>query len=237
MNNTVRTLIIRFDNEIQPFEVPLLRGCVIASVGKEADILLHNHDGDRLRYSFPLVQYKRINKKACIVCIEQGADIIGQFFTANPGNFQIGDRSVDLQIESVVPRKTTIQVWDSVFKYHLRRWLPLNSINFETYRKTETMTERIGMLERILVGNILSMAKGLGVYFDKQVACSITNMSEPRLVKVKETKVLMFDVDFRSNVSLPDLVGIGKHASIGYGIITHDKTINIQHDDEQQTTA
>ena len=233
MNNIIRTLIIRFDNEIQPFEIPLLRGSVLSSVGKEADVLLHNHEGDNFRYSFPLVQYKRMKGKACIVCIEEGADVIGQFFSTQSTSFQIGERSVLLQIEEVLPRKTTIQIWDSEFRYRLRRWLPLNSQNYEEYQKAEAMTEKIALLERILIGNILSMAKGLGIRFDKQVSCSITDLTERHLVKVKNTKVMMFDVDFKSNASLPEWVGIGKHASIGFGIITRDKHNNIQNNDEQ----
>lgn len=237
MNNAIRTLIIRFDNEIQQFEVPLLRGCVLKAMGDEADILFHNHQGDNFRYSFPLVQYKRVGKKACIVCIQEGADVIGQFFTAGEYNFQLGERNVEMQIEALMPRKTTVQVWDSTFHYNLRRWLPLNSENYAAYMKAESLSEKVVLLEHILVGNILSMAKGLGINFDKTVTCSITQVSEPRSVKVKETRLMMFDVKFKSNVSLPDLIGIGKHSSIGFGIVTKDIKRNNNNINDQQTSA
>ena len=222
MNNAIRTLTIRFGNEIQQFEVPLLRGCILKAVGDEADVLFHNHQGNNFRYSFPLVQYKRVGKKACIVCIQEGADVIGQFFSSSKFNFQLGERYLEMQIETLMPRKTTVQVWDSTFHYNLRRWLPLNSENYAAYMKAESLSEKVVLLEHILVGNILSMAKGLGINFDKTVTCSITRVSEPRCTKVKETRLMMFDVKFKSNVSLPDLIGIGKHASIGFGIVTKD---------------
>ena len=32
---------------------------------------------------------------------------------------------------------------------------------------------------------------------------------------------MAFDIEFVTNMSLPDYIGIGKNASIGYGVITH----------------
>ena len=232
MNNTIRTLTIRFENEISQYEVPLLRGSVLANIGSNVDVLFHNHIDDKFRYSFPMIQYKCIGKKACIVCIENGVDIIGQLLVSSNNTFILGNRSVEMQISSVVPRKTTIQAWDNTKKYHLRRWLPLNSQNYETYLKAETRAERVSLLEHILIGNILSMAKGLGIHFEKQITCSITRLSEPSTVKVKNIKIMMFDADFESNVSLPNWVGIGKHASIGFGIVTEEKH-KLRNNDEE----
>jgi len=220
MNNTVRSLIIQFDNEIKDFEVPLLRGSVNAAVGGDADILFHNHDGDNFRYSTPLVQYKRDHKKACIVCLQAGTEAIGQFFSAQNFCFHLGEREVEMQIESIRPRTTNVQVWDTEFRYSLRRWLPLNSANYAAYMAMDSMSDRIALLERILTGNILSFAKGLGIHFDRQMSCRIQEIFPPRTTRVKGTKVMMFDLIFKSNVSLPHLVGLGKHASIGYGIVT-----------------
>ena len=234
MNNAIRTLTIKFENEIQQYEVPMLRGCFLSAMNGEANVLFHNHIGDKLRYSFPLIQYKRIGKKACVLCVHEGTEVIGQFFNAQSFNFRLGERMVEMQIEAVMPRMTTIQVWDSTFHYNLRRWLPFNSQNYETYKKTESQTERMSQLEHILVGNILSMAKGLGINFDRKITCSITNVSEPHIALVKQTKLMMLDVKFQSNVSLPQYIGIGRHSSIGFGIVTQDK---IRDNNEQQTSA
>lgn len=32
---------------------------------------------------------------------------------------------------------------------------------------------------------------------------------------------MAFDIEFKTNFSLPDYLGIGKNASIGYGVVTH----------------
>ncbi|MBR5326893.1 MAG: hypothetical protein IKU49_10450, partial [Prevotella sp.] len=85
MAKYIRTLTVFYDTEINHTEIPLFRGAVWKSLGNKADILYHNHTGeDSFRYSYPLIQYKRLNGKAAITCVEEGADIIGQFMSETP---------------------------------------------------------------------------------------------------------------------------------------------------------
>ena len=214
-----KILTVRFANGIAREEVPLFRGAVINSM-EGAGILFHNHAGDdKLRYAYPLIQYKRINQKAAIVCIGEGTEAIGEFFAASNFDVTLGDRAISLEVEQVKASHTLVQVWDSQFAYHLRRWLPLNEDNYAKYNALDSLAERYAMLERLLTGNILSFAKGVGIHFDKQVQCRITAADEPRLTRYKGVKMMSFDVEFKSNVSLPDYVGLGKGVSLGYGTV------------------
>lgn len=81
-------------------------------------------------------------------------------------------------------------------------------------------------MERILVGNILTLAKGLGVTIEKRIQCKIKQSSEPYNVTHKDVKVMAFDVEFICNVSLPDNVGLGKAVSLGFGTVTKRLEIN-----------
>lgn len=214
-------LTVYFDCEISPFEVHLFRGAVIKSIGDNADILYHNHhtEGDGFRYSYPLIQYKRIGGKAAIVCVGEGVEQIGQFLSSIPTEYQLGNHVASMQIEKVHPQRILMQTWDSNFTYTIRRWLPLNSENYKKYNSCESLVERIQLLEHILLGNILSMGKGLGIHYEKEVKVSISEVLNSYMLKNKETKLMAFDVKFTSNVSLPDYVGLGKNASIGYGVV------------------
>ncbi len=77
------------------------------------------------------------------------------------------------------------------------------------------MVEKTQFLEQILRGNILSFAKGLGIFIDKQVECVITQLSEPTVKRYKDVKLTMFDAEFTTNVSIPDYAGLGKGVSKG----------------------
>lgn len=219
----IKVLTLQFDVPISAWEVELFRGAVLKCIGKEVDILFHNHtNGDGFRYSYPLIQYKRFKGKAAIVCVQEGVDSIGQFLMAQTPEFTLADRTVKLEMQSIKPQEILMQTWQSTFPYRLAHWLPLNGENYKRYQATESLTERISLLEGILQGNLLSMCKGLGIYISEQLTVNITRLSDPRLIRVKGIRAMSFDVEFRTNLSIPDGLGVGKNASIGFGTIHNE---------------
>lgn len=231
----IRTLTVIYDNEINNSEVQLFRGAVLKSLGDDADLLYHNHTGEEtFRYSYPLIQYKRLRGKAAIVCVEQGVDMIGQFLTSIPEELQIGQRTIQPKVEMVQPNRMVVQTWDSKFRYHLNRWLPLNAQNYQKYKETESMSERIQLLESILKGNLLSFLKGLDIHLENELTVSITNLGDSFLISNKGIKMMAFNADFISNLSIPNNLGIGKNASIGYGIVRQYKNDSEKKSDNQE---
>lgn len=217
---TTNILTIRFGNEIRPFEVSLFRGAVINSLD-EKRLLFHDHNGDKLRYGYPLIQYKRIGGKAAILCLAQGTEEIGELFTSNHFTMHIGEREIETQISNITPSRYNIQKWDKNFKYQIHRWIPFNSDNFKKYQELEGAAERITFLEKILTGNILSLAKGLEIWIEGKVDSKITSLSDSYTVTVKGIKMVCFNAEFQTNVSLPNYIGLGKHVSIGFGVVSH----------------
>jgi hypothetical protein len=226
MAKYIRALTVTFDTEISYKEIPLFRGAVLNSMGGKANMLYHNHIGsDTFRYSYPLIQYKRIGGKAAIVCIEEGADVIGQFLSEAANSIQIGEREARCNTERIVPAKILMQTWKSTFSYQIYRWLPLNRANYLKYKEAEGMIERIAILENILKGNILSMLKGFDIYLEDELIVKITNLSEPYLLHNKGIGLMAFNADFSCNLSIPDNIGLGKNASIGYGVTRRKKEV------------
>jgi hypothetical protein len=220
MRRSINVFLIKFKNEIAFTEIPLLRGAVLDLLGSDAELLFHNHTSDTtFRYSYPLIQYKRIRKKAAIFCIGEGVETIGKLLNAQDYEISLGNRSLRLDIENISPKRNIVQTWDSTFHYYLTNWLALNSTNYQEYMAMDDLSDRIDLLERILVGNLLSFAKGVGIEIEQQIICKLISFEEPRLVKVKGVKVMSFNCEFKTNMSLPDYMGIGKHASIGYGTV------------------
>lgn len=219
MQNNLNILLVQFSNPIYRDEIPAFRGAIVNALQDKGADLFHNHKEEGLVYRYPLIQYKRIHQKAAIVCIGEGTEAIGQFFSTCDFNVDIGNRSLELEVESIKANKSIVQVWDSMFSYTIRKWLPFNKENYEQYLKLESLAEKYAMLERLLIGNILSFGKGVGIQFDKQVECKITEASEPMSIMHKGVKLMGFDVAFKSNVSLPDYIGLGKGVSVGKGMV------------------
>ena len=224
MPKYIRTLTVLTDAEIHQNEVPLFRGAVINSLGEKANLFFHNHMADdKLRYAYPLIQYKRLAGKAAIVCIEEGVDLIGQFLTSVDGELQIGERKLAFDTTRVLPARILVQTWEDSFSYHISRWLPLNSKNYERYRTIEGLVERVAFLENILKANLLSMLKGLDIHLEQELVLKITKISEPYLLYNKGIRMMAFNADFNCNLSIPNNLGIGKNASIGFGVVHQQK--------------
>lgn len=213
----VKTLTILFDNELPLYKLPLFRGAIIDIVG--GDDMYHNHNEDGFFYRYPLIQYKRIHQKAAIFTIEKGTEQIAKLLNASNLDLKLGEETETFRINRIIPGYFQLQEWDTTFRYHLRKWVALNSDNYAKYLEMETVIERTQFLQSILTGNILSMCKGLGITITKQIDCRITHIDEPRKVKYKGNNLMSFDLEFASNVSLPDYIGLGKAVSMGYGMV------------------
>lgn len=225
-SHIIKILTVFFDAELSPNEVAYLRGAALDAMKRSngnVDVLFHNHsEEDSFRFSYPLVQYKCIDGRAAIVCVGEGADMIGELLSSLVGEISLGGRIVELGAPQVFPIQSSIEIINGEEEtYHIARWTPLNSKNYDQYRMLEGLSERISFLEKTLVGNILSMAKGLGIHFDDQIGCKILRISDPYLVRNKGVKMMAFDAFFKTNVSLPDYIGLGKHVSIGNGTVHH----------------
>lgn len=220
--NTINILIIYFNNEIRNEEIPLFRGAIIHSM-ENKPLLFHNHAEDGYRYSYPLIQYKRIRGKAAIVCLKQGTEDIGELFSTKLQPLSLGTRVITPAIDKILPRRIRIQIWKNLFLYRINRWIPLNSKNYKEYSQLTDDSEKAQFLSKILTGNILSMAKGLGIIFEKEVIVKITKLSNPYILYNKGVGMTAFNAEFMCNITIPDNVGIGKNASIGFGIVHQNK--------------
>lgn len=214
----IDTLIITFSPLLSLEEVPLFRGAVLKAMSNDADVLFHNHIDNNFRYDYPLVQYKSIGAKASILLIGEGVDMLNKLMPVCNAYLNIGHRRALMKVEKVTPMQTEIEL-SNPQRYRIEQWLPLNEENDYRFIRMQNDTDRLELLESILVGNILSMAKGLDIRFDAQVECRIQSLDRYHLERVKEVTMRAFDTEFICNINLPELIGIGKHVSLGYGTI------------------
>jgi len=223
MQNDLPILRIQFKNEIAQYEIPAFRGAINDIVGRDNTVLFHNHTEDSVRLSYPLIQYKRINRKAAIVCIGEGTEEIGKLFAACNFDIQLGNKPMTLEVEQIKVTHTPMHVEEELLDYNLRKWLPLNQENFEKFKQFDRLVDRYAFLEQILIGNIISFAKGLEFSIEEEIVVKIKEVSNERRYAFKNVKMQGFDIVFSTNVNLPDFIGIGKGVSVGFGTVTRKR--------------
>ena len=215
----IRSLVLRFENELSLEEVPKFRGAVIDSLNQK-NILYHNHDENGVIYKYPRIQYKRLNQKAAIICINEGVEAVHELFTSNNFFYQIGDRKEQMRIQSIDVYETNLDYCDEMKGYRLRNWLSLNSENYKEYQSLERLADKVVFLEEKLIGNLLSFFTSIGFRANEQIRLNITDILDQKLVRYKHVKLMAFDVEFKVNLNLPSYIGLGKSASIGFGTLT-----------------
>ena len=214
----IRLFIVIFDFELERREVPAFRGSVIEQVDRE-NILFHNHYGNNFRYGYPLIQYKLVERNPAIVCINSGYDESLKLFENVQWNFKIKDRNIRADIKHLSFDYFECESCASPVKYRIQNWFALNEQNYNRFKNIKNITDRKQFVEKILIGNILSFAKGVNWTIDEQIKVHINFLPNHRMFNFKNNKMAGFDLNFSTNVLLPDNIGLGKSVSRGFGMI------------------
>jgi hypothetical protein len=215
----LKVLTVIFDTEIKNHEINGFRSAVIEQAGRKHD-MFHNHTLDsKSIFRYPLIQYKKIGKNPAIVCLGEGNDQIHHFFENKGQVVIINGAEHSVNVRKLYMNEFTLQVWDKSFNYRLSNWLPFNEKNYVEFLNADMENMKIGFLNKILTGNLLSLAKGIGWHVDKQIEANVQLIKSMRFVKYKEAHLMSFDVDFTSNVFLPNYLVLGKGVSRGFGVV------------------
>ncbi|HNM25500.1 MAG TPA: CRISPR-associated endonuclease Cas6 [Saprospiraceae bacterium] len=187
---------------------------------QEHSPLLHNHYEDgRLRYAYPLVQYKVLGGMPVLVGIQEGAQLLAELFFRIK-TLRIGAREYPVMERDIAFRNVTAGLSDQLTDYHFcSLWMPLNQENYAEYQQ-KNVDEKRAMLARILTGNILSFYKGIQLFLPPEARILTTvRPEEVRLTGFKDQLMTGINGGFTTNALLPDWIGLGKSVSRGYGAI------------------
>ena len=220
MNKTkdIRILLITFDFELSHYEINRFRGAIVKTTGNKNN-LFHNHTEKGTIYRYPLIQYKRLGKKAALICVEQGIEGIQDFFSATDWNLEIGEEKHNVKVEQLKVRPHRVGIWEQHFHFRINNWLPLNQPNYKKYHSLTGLSEKVQLLGQILTGHILSFLEGIDFLADKQIDVQISNINTERVVPYKNQDMQAFSLTFGTNVSLPNFIGLGKGSSVGFGVV------------------
>lgn len=180
--------------------------------------MFHNHYGNRCMFADTRIQYKVIDRVGYVLGIGEGAkyikmiDKIKELHLEN-SIYKINDKTFYSKQERIAKTKELIQ-------YDLMApWIALNDINFEIYnklRKSHDQLEIKLLLNSILVGNVISLCKGIGLDIKGDIYAQSRVMP---IVSIYKVRRIAFIGEFRTNVEIPDFFGIGGKVSVGFGVI------------------
>lgn len=178
--------------------------------------LLHNHFENNFIYSYPLIQYKIIQGQASILGIDEGAKLLKEI-SSDITELKL-DKTYDVESKIIYESDVDVNTSNEVYHYKfITPWLALNEKNFQKYKDLSSYKESKVFLNKIIIGNILSMSKGLGVIVNRKLI--VKSRLDPVTVKYKSVDMKGFTGEFKVKFRIPSFCGLGKGVSQGFGTI------------------
>ncbi|MEX0861225.1 CRISPR-associated endonuclease Cas6 [Nitrosopumilus sp.] len=171
----------------------------------------HHHSDNS--YHYPLIQYKRIDKKLAVIGLGEFADVVFDKMS-NLDHITTQDQKISLtniELQNMVYYPKEIK---SKYKF-ASPWIALNKENYTKYSLLVKKDQR-QFLEKILVGNILSMLKGMKIFVDYMITVKIVQYKSITITAHKN-KFAGFFCNWDSNITIPEYCGLGKSISKGFG--------------------
>ncbi|MBW1920413.1 MAG: hypothetical protein DRH11_08800 [Deltaproteobacteria bacterium] len=208
---------IRLGRELHPAESPKLRGFFGRAFAEE--ILFHHHrlDGSLL-YKYPRVQFKVLDKTAILLGLAEGSELLSRLWLC-VDHTSIGSENLPVIESTITKRVESLGGTQEPLQYcFITPWLALNQENERRYLLEKSRQKRFALLERVLVGNCLSLSKSLGYTITMRLKADCSGLREVRC-SLKGVPMRGFVGSFQINFLLPNKIGLGKAVSRGFGTI------------------
>ena len=191
----------------------------------------------RKKFSYPRVQVKILNEQIYIIGIKEGVEPV-LLIPDKIKELDFGNITFKIDDYEEVTLKQQFALSGSVVKYSfLTSWAALNHVTGKKYRSIPFKKKK-SYLNKLLGINLIFLAKEMGVSIDKGI---YTKVEIPNLhpKSIDDNKWKSFKGDFKTNIILPNYIGLGNGITRGYGTISGlfdiDKVVFDKELDKEET--
>ena len=252
MSISLKTLTARFSLPLRPRDIPAWRGAVAEAAGWEQD-LFHNHAPARVGpevpepvaelpqgqpqperratlkdtylHRYPLIHYRVSRGQASLWGLNEGAQALRRWLLAQEAPLEMGGRRYSLQIAELQERQYRLEIAGAQRTYRLMDYLALNQENYLAWQQAPNLMVRMQLLEGALTGHILGFCTAVGYHIpDRALEVSLLHLREARPVRLHGVERLAFNLIFRTNLTLPPQLALGKGVSHGFGLLMPTRT-------------
>jgi hypothetical protein len=213
----IAKMLIEFEEKAKK-DTSKLRG-FFANNFTEIDFF-HNHTPEgKYIYRYPRIQYRFFNNRPALFAFNEGVDILKEYYDKFD-TIKIGCKTYKIAEKNLKFSTYEIKETDDYIKYKfITPWYPLNQDNHKRYLTLTTNKEKDEFLTGILISNILRMCKEMGYRINKKIALQVFFSKKFYPIIMKKMDILAFDGYFKTNIDMPDYVGLGKGTAKGFGCI------------------
>lgn len=208
------TVNFEVSNPVHLDDARRLRGA-ISQVMQRTEF--HNHVGQKLNYVEPFIRYDTSFGRLAAIGICNGAMLLKELPRFQ--SLRLGQNDVDVHRQTMTPSRVEVGAVEKSIRYRfVSECLPLNQENHDRWRRMH-QSEKSELMRRILVGNVLSFAKGIGMSVTARLEAECELAAVGFRTLKPGVRLLGFTGEFSVNFKLPPMWGLGKSTSRGFGTV------------------
>ena len=199
---------------MKSFDIPKFRGSLAGQFpGYE---LIHNHlKNGKLRYGYPLIQFKVIDEVPTIIGIGEGIEILKSVFMEIQ-HIDIDGKRVTIWDKSAVLRDEELGQMEDFLHYRFKTpWMALKEESYDAFRVMDEADRQV-FLRHLLHENLKTVSKGVHYWIPDIASIKVEGYFQMTERNFKNNRMLCFMGDFMMNFQIPDYLGIGKQVARGF---------------------
>ena len=179
----------------------------------------HRSDAAGFIHRYPVLQCKQVKGDLIVIGISQGAGCLSEITRdetlvgAGESTCLITDRDPAIRPEPFGMRESL-----STFEFQTP-WIALNQQYAKKFYDLKGKPHRDAFMQNLLSTTLHSLAKSLDYEIPEPIVCEAKVRF--RRDRIGRENVMVFLGKFRTNLDIPDCLGIGRSVSQGYGTIKH----------------
>jgi hypothetical protein len=180
-------------------------------------ITLHKDDTAGFIHRYPVLQCKQIKTGLIMIGISQGAGWLCRS-THDRTILGTGESTCRITARDPAIRSEPFGVADASITYEfLTPWLALNQQHAKKFYDLNGKLQRDAFMQNLLTAQLATLVKSLDYAITVPVGCEAKVRF--RRNRIGRENVMVFLGKFRTNLHIPDYLGIGLSISQGYGTI------------------
>jgi Cas6b C-terminal domain/Cas6b N-terminal domain len=178
---------------------------------------VHQNNAAGFIHRYPALQCKQLKGDLITIGISQGASCLCQI-AHDKVTLGTGENTCRITASDLAIRPEPFGIADTVFTYEfLTPWLALNQQHAKKFYDLKGKQQRDVFMQNLLTSQLISLSKSLDYDMISQICCEAKVRF--RRERIDRENVMVFFGKFRTNLCIPDHLGIGRSVSQGYGTI------------------
>jgi len=199
------------------FSLPEFRSSLSRQLEQHPGLSLPGSPAERSIHRYPAIQCKQVKSELMVIGISQGA---GFLFQLAEGQREImpGKNRCAIAYRDPEIRDEEFGITGGTYDYEfLTPWLALNQQYAKKFYDLNGKPARDAFMEKILNTHLNTLAKSLDYTPDGPITCAAHVRFKRE--RIDRENVMVFLGKFRTNLRIPEYLGIGRSVSLGFGTI------------------